>query len=398
MSRRTLPFVAVSAFCAALAIAVPSEAVSAQEKAPLIDQDIRASASYLRYYASPSPFVRSAVGTSWDRTVYVADPTASVSGISCALFLVTWSQCVNNPNDPSVSQFEFGSAGAETNTAGELVSRQIQTTPLSGSVNRPTEGSASAKAETEIGSNKVFAAARGGFEREVFFPSYISFQNGGSGGSEKDEHLWLTGAAISIWSDTFTPDFTGTMTIGLSSYLHGSAAEETSYLGALPSGANRQAESNLQFGVFDPTQKTYYGSEFSYEFDYSTFNEGMRWVTGLAADFSGLPYGLSPYALTFDVIAGRTYTMVMSLDATAGQNALIDLFGTSKVDYFEVPDGGAVAFGGGSFALRNAGDGDPDDGGPIDGGPVSSVPEPSMAALLGGALILLLLQRRRRAT
>jgi hypothetical protein len=386
----------------ALAVAVPDAAAFAQ-KAPLIDQDIRQSASYLRYWASPTPFVRSLVGVSWDRTVYKIDPTAFVSGIPCVSFAVLWSQCVNNPNDPAVSQLENGSAGVETNTAGELVARQIQTTPFSGA-NRPTEGSASAKAETEIGSNKVYAAARGGFEREVFFPSYISFQSGGSGGSTKDEHLWLTGAATSIWSDTFTPDFTGPMTIGLSSYLHGSAAEETAYLGPLPGGANRGIETSLQFGVFDPTQTTYYGNEFSYEFDYGTFFEGPRWVTGLNEDLSGFRYGLSPYTVSFDVVAGRSYTMVMSLDAYARQNGLIDMFGTSKVDYFEVPDGGSVSFGGGNFVVRSPGDAGPvDEGpenggtgenGPIGGGPVSSVPEPSTALLLIPALLVLLMRRR----
>ncbi len=408
MTRRFPHFAVLMIGAVTLASVVPRASASAQNKAPLIDKGIRDWAAYLEYYAFDVPYVRTSIGASWDRTVYEPDPTNFVSGISCASFAVVWSGCINNPNAPEVDQREHGSRGGESNTAGELLVRQIQTTPMS-NVSRFTEGSAYAKGVTDIGSNQLYVAARGGFEREVFFPSYISYQSGGSGGSTKNEHLWMSAGGLSIWSDTFTPDFTGPMTIGLSAYLHGSAVEEASFVGALPAGGTRSVESALRFGIFDPTQEMYYGNSFEHEYLYSPSSVGPGWVDGLFAETSAR-FGLSPYSLTFDVVSGRTYSMVMALDAYARQNAVIDLFGTSKVDFFQVPDGGTVSFGGGNFTVRTAGlngpedggpgdggpgDGSPGDGGPIDGGPIASVPEPSAVWLMLPALLVLLARRRK---
>lgn len=89
--------------------------------------------------------------------------------------------------------------------------------------------------------------------------------------------------------------------------------------------------------------------------------------------------------------AGRTYSLVSQLTASATGNQFIDFWGTARFDAFEVPDGidptTAFSYTSASFAVRTAG-----------AAPSPTVPEPTSAALVAvGVAGLLVAHRRRRS-
>lgn len=348
------------------------------------------------------------LGSSWGRKVYERIDTPSCNAVG----IVTIASCLNEPNSPEVRNANSGVSGDQSSVAGEVISVSVQTTPMTG-VNRPTEGSASARGVSDFGVNKLEVRADGGFAREVFFPNSTIPDDGVSSFTEG---LGVGAGAQSAWWTRFTPDFSGSMSFGLSTFRHGAQAS----LGTGDGISSREA--TLRFGVHDLTEQQCYAIDFWYDLDPtcpSPFDRRAAWVGGLQRD-NLFAFGSSPFSLTIDVVAGRTDSMSMNLFLYVENSGILDFFGTSRLDFIEIPNGGAVDFAAGAFAVRTALADDPSDepidgpgdgpgdgpiGGPIDGpgdgtgdGPVRTVPEPStwLLAVTGATLLLLSARQSKR--
>jgi hypothetical protein len=127
---------------------------------------------------------------------------------------------------------------------------------------------------------------------------------------------------------------------------------------------------------------SFYGRNWEEEYANPNFY-GWDFVGGDNVGISSI--GLTPITFGFMAEAGATYSLVMRFAARARDNEYADFWGTAKLNYFEVPEGGSLSFAEGDFEVRTRGAGGP-----------PSVPEPaSVWLLLGGAVGLLSATRRR---
>jgi len=373
----------LAALVAGLCLATPAT-LAGQDPFPRVSEADRTLAQYLLRFTTQAPGVLTDVGASWQRKVYEREDSEFCNAVGPVVIV----SCLNNPNSPEVYEANLEVRGAQSSVAGEVIDVAVETTPMFG-VNRPTEGSAAAKGATEMGANKLEVRAQGGFEREVQF---FNSTDPNDGTSSLSEHLRTGAGAQSSWWTRFTPDFTGSMTFGLSTFRHGSDA-------GLSGGSIAERQMTTRFGVFDLAAQQCYASDFWYNLDptcASPRDRGAAWVGGRQRD-DVFAYGSSPFTVTIDVIAGRTYSMAMNLFLYVSYSGVLDYFGTSRLDFIEIPEGGTLDLAAGSFAIRTAGAGAPG-GGAGGGGPVTEVPEPSawLLVLTGIAGLLIAGWRRHR--
>ncbi len=240
-----------------------------------------------------------------------------------------------------------------------------------------------ARAQAEFRASKVYAEVSGEFSQTA------PYDNTDPDEGEYEYFINTSAEASSEWVSEFTSDFTGWLTMQFSVERHGAGRSKDA------GGANLQMAvfarpdnllappNRVGNPDFDP-QWTFYGSDFAEAGSNPNF---WGWTSPYAERFANFGFGVELFTRGLFVEAGRSYTLVSRLTASADGNEFSDFWGTARFDGFEVPKGGNLAFNCGAgvdcgFTVRTAS---------------TVVPEPSTHLLLAAGLVGLVAVARRRA-
>ncbi len=280
---------------------------------------------------------------------------------------------------------------------------------------------AGARAQTAFGENKVYAVARFGFEDELDLPNTETAQ---AFDTERVTVSFDPSAfAESEWVGEFTPTFTDYINLSIGVEMHPGVS-----FAQLPRGSGTFTYALFEkpvnlippplrafCDVSDPSYAvddaaaaacregwSFYGRDFFFENEASNADRwGWSVAAGGSVDVNTL--GVTPVPLSFDLVAGTTYSLVMNFTAFASMMEESNFWGTARLNYFEVPSGvdpgNALSFNCGAgvacaFDVRQAGA--TNGGGNGDGGSGTAVPEPTTLQLMVGGLALLMLAQARK--
>lgn len=253
-----------------------------------------------------------------------------------------------------------------------------------------TIATATARAQTDYGSNKAEATAR-----NAATWSETRYLDGDVGEikTETDFVSSSIAAASSLWTDVIETVSAGVVKLVFSLKLHAAELFAT-FIGTVPDAAVevRDGDGSAGFTVqlFDLGQPMEYGDGDTYPYvdSYALVAEGL--ITLLATD----PNGTQTLELLFVAEAGGRYSLVSQLVLEVMDNARLDLFGTASLDRIEVEAGQMLTFASGTNynvcdPVCASVEPDPDPG-------TGTVPEPATLALLGLGLAGLVVTRRRK--